>query len=94
MTMPSGTPANFSLLKPGDVLQLAPADKTLKLFLERQGYYVGQPVQIISISEPIPSFNPRTGGNEIYLSIAVSNGGRPLQFDVRESDGYTSEYFT
>jgi hypothetical protein len=85
---------NFSLLKPGDVLQLAPADKTLKLFLERQGYYVGQPVSILSIGEPIPSFNPRTGKDEIYLSITVSNGGRPLQFDVRESEGYASPYFS
>jgi hypothetical protein len=85
--------ANFSLLKPGDILQLAPADKTLKLFLERQGYYVGQNVQILSISEPIPVFNPRTGGDDIYLSVSVTNGGRPLQFDVRESEGYTSEYF-
>lgn len=85
--------ANFSLLSPGDILQLAPADKALKLFLERQGYYVGQNVQILSISEPIPVFNPRTGGDDIYLSVSVTNGGRPLQFDVRESEGYTSEYF-
>lgn len=84
---------DFSQVQTGDVLQLTPVDKTVKLFLERQGYYVGQQVQVITISEPIESFNPRTGENDIYLSIAVSNGGRPLQFDVRQSGGYISEYF-
>lgn len=85
---------NFSQVRQGDILQLAPADKTVKLFLERQGYFVGQQVQVLEISEPIPSFNPRTGRDEIYVSISVTNGsGRPLQFDVRESEGYTSEYF-
>jgi hypothetical protein len=85
---------DFSQVRKGDIIPLQPADKTLKLFLERQGYLVGQPVQVLEISEPIPSFNPRTGRDEIYLSISVTNGSsRPLQFDVRESEGYISEYF-
>lgn len=86
-------PVNCSLLKPGDVLQLSPADKTLKLFLERQGYYVGQNVQVLSVSQPFASFNPRTGEDDIYISISISNGTRPLEFDVRKSEGYVSEYF-
>ncbi|WP_438447912.1 hypothetical protein [Gorillibacterium sp. sgz5001074] len=86
-------PIDFSQIRVGQVLQIAPSDKTWKLFLERQGYYVGQNVQVTEISEPIPSFNPRTGGEEIYLAVTVTNGGRPLQFDVRESEGYTSQYF-
>lgn len=84
---------NFSQVKKGDVLTVQPADKTIKLFLERLGYYVGQTVQVLEVSEPIPSFNPRTGQDEIYLAVSVSSGGRPLQFDVRESEGYVSEYF-
>lgn len=86
-------PIDFSQVKIGDVLQISPADKTLKLFLERQGYYVGQNVQVTEISGPIPSFNPRTGRDEIYIAVSVTNGGRPLQFDVRESEGYLSDYF-
>jgi len=84
---------NFSQVKVGDILQLQPADKTVKLFLERQGYLVGQNVQVVEIEGPFSSFNPRTGTDETYLHIRVSNGGRSLEFGVRESEGYTSEYF-
>lgn len=85
---------DFSQVKVGDVLMVQPADKTVKLFLERQGYQVGQPVKVLEISEPIPSFNARTGTDEVYLEISVTNGGsRPLKFDVRESEGYISQYF-
>jgi hypothetical protein len=76
---------NFSEVKVGGLL---------KLFIERQGYTVGATVQVLSISEPIASFNPRTGQDEIYLHIAVTNGTRPLDFDVRESEGYQSYYFS
>lgn len=86
-------PVDFSRVQKDQILQIQPADKTVKLFLERQGYYVGQNVKVLEVSEPIPSFNPRTGRDEIYISISVTNGGRPLQFDVRESEGYVSEYF-
>jgi hypothetical protein len=85
---------NFSEVKVGDLLQVQPADKEIKLFIERQGYTVGATVQVIEISDPIASFNPRTGQDEIYLHIAVTNGTRPLDFDVRESEGYQSYYFS
>jgi hypothetical protein len=85
---------NFSQVKVGDRLQIQPLDKTVKLFMERQGYTVGSTVQIIEISDPIPSFNPRTGTDEIYLHIVVTNGNRPLDFDVRESEDYQSIYFS
>jgi hypothetical protein len=85
---------NFSQVKVGDRLQIQPLDKTVKLFMERQGYTVGSTVQVIEISDPIPSFNPRTGTDEIYLHIVVTNGNRPLDFDVRESEGYQSIYFS
>ncbi|QGQ97475.1 hypothetical protein EHS13_22600 [Paenibacillus psychroresistens] len=85
---------NFSQIKNGDLLQVQPLDKNVKLFMERQGYTVGSTVQVIEVSEPIPSFNPRTGTDEIYLHITVTNGNRPLGFDVRESEGYVSEYFS
>jgi hypothetical protein len=84
---------DFSQVKVGDLLQVQPRDKTIKLFIERQGYTVGSTVQVIEVSEPIPSFNPRTGSDEIYLHIVVTNGTRPLSFDVRESEQYQSEYF-
>jgi hypothetical protein len=85
---------NFSQVKVGDKLQIQPLDKTVKLFMERQGYTVGSTVQVIEVSDPIPSFNPRTGTDEIYLHIVVTNGNRPLDFDVRESEGYQSIYFS
>jgi hypothetical protein len=85
---------NFSQVKVGDMLQIQPLDKTVKLFMERQGYTVGSTVQVIEVSDPIPSFNPRTGTDEIYLHIVVTNGNRPLDFDVRESEGYQSIYFS
>jgi hypothetical protein len=85
---------DFSQIKNGDLLQVQPLDKNVKLFMERQGYIVGSTVQVIEISEPIPSFNPRTGTDEIYLHITIDNGKRPLGFDVRESEGYVSEYFS
>lgn len=87
-------PINFSQISVGDQLQMQPLDKNIKLFMERQGYTVGSTVQVIEVSEPIPSFNPRTGKDEIYLHISVTNGNRPLEFDVRESEGYVSEYFS
>ncbi|MEX2461875.1 MAG: hypothetical protein WD469_11390 [Paenibacillaceae bacterium] len=85
---------DFSQVKTGDLLQVQPLDKTVKLFMERQGYIVGSTVQVIEVSEPIASFNPRTGTDEIYLHITITNGNRPLGFDVRESEGYVSEYFS
>jgi hypothetical protein len=85
---------NFSQVKVGDLLQMQPADKTVKLFMERQGYTVGSTVQVTEVSEPISSFNPRTGSDEIYLHITITNGSRPLGFDVRESENYQSEYFS
>lgn len=88
-------PINCSLLQPGHVIQISPADKAIKLFLERQGYFVGQNVRVLTVSEPIASFNPRTGTDEVVLDISVTNGGgRPLVFDVRESEGYISPYFS
>ena len=76
---------NFSQVKTGDLLQVQPLDKNVKLFMERQGYTVGSTVQVIEVSEPIASFNPRTGTDEIYLHISITNGNRPLGFDVRAS---------
>lgn len=84
---------DFSTVKVGDLLAVQPCDVPTKLFLERQGYTVGQTVQIIEISEPIVTFNPRIGGDETHLHILVTNGNRPLDFGVRASEGYTSIYF-
>lgn len=86
-------PVDFSLVRAGDVLQVQPADKEIKLFLERQGYLVGMAVQVVEVSEPIPSFNPRTGTDDVYLNVVVTNGKRPLEFGVRQSEGYRSNYF-
>jgi hypothetical protein len=87
-------PIDFSQIKNGDRLLVQPLDKNVKLFMERQGYTVGSTVQVIEVSEPIHSFNPRTGRDEVYLHITITNGNRPLGFDVRESEGYVSEYFS
>lgn len=86
-------PIDFSQVKAGDILPVQPADKEIKLFLERQGYLVGMAVQVLEVSEPIESFNPRTGTDDTYLHIVVTNGKRPLEFGVRKSEGYRSDYF-